>query len=57
MIINIPEDKETPIILGQPFMRTSRCNFDINHDTLTLKVYVDEITLNVLENRKLEEEK
>ncbi|XP_050909186.1 uncharacterized protein LOC127122956 [Lathyrus oleraceus] len=57
VIIYIPEDEETPIILGRPFMRTSRCNFDINHGTLTLKLYDDEITLNMLENRKLEVEK
>ncbi|XP_050919657.1 uncharacterized protein LOC127137219 [Lathyrus oleraceus] len=57
VIIDIPEDEETPIILGQPFMRTSRCNFDIDHGTLALKVYDEEITLNVLKNRKLEVEK
>ncbi|XP_050902867.1 uncharacterized protein LOC127115333 [Lathyrus oleraceus] len=57
MIIDIPEDEETPIILGRPFMRTSRCNSDIDHDTLTLKVYDDKITLNVLKNRRLEVEK
>ncbi|XP_050885497.1 uncharacterized protein LOC127091033 [Lathyrus oleraceus] len=38
VIIDIPEDEDTSIILGRPFMRTSRCNFDIDHDTLTLKV-------------------
>lgn len=43
VIIDIPEDEETPIILGPPFMRTSRCNFDIDHSTLTLKVYDDEV--------------
>lgn len=57
MIIDIPEDEETHIIFGRPFMRISRCNFDIEHGTLTLKVYDDEITLNVLENMKLEVEK
>ncbi|XP_050876048.1 uncharacterized protein LOC127079712 [Lathyrus oleraceus] len=49
VIIDIPEDEETHIILGRPFMRTSQCNFDIDHSTLTLKVYDHEITLNVLE--------
>ncbi|XP_050876360.1 uncharacterized protein LOC127080073 [Lathyrus oleraceus] len=57
VIIDIPENEETPIILGRPLMRTSRCNFNIDHGTLTLKVYDDEITLNVLKNRKLEVEK
>ncbi|XP_050878457.1 uncharacterized protein LOC127082260 [Lathyrus oleraceus] len=53
MIIDILKDEETSIILGRSFMRTSRCNFNIGHGTLTLKVYDDEITLNVLENKKL----
>ncbi|XP_050909369.1 uncharacterized protein LOC127123164 [Lathyrus oleraceus] len=53
VIIDIPEDEVTPIIIGRPFMRTSRCDFDIDHNTLTLKVYDDEITLNVLEILKL----
>ncbi|XP_050876987.1 uncharacterized protein LOC127080734 [Lathyrus oleraceus] len=57
VIIDIHVDEETPIILVRPFMRTSRCNFDIDHGTLTLKVYDDEITLNVLENRELEVER
>ncbi|XP_050890639.1 uncharacterized protein LOC127096060 [Lathyrus oleraceus] len=57
VIIDIPEDEETPIILGRSFLRASRCNFDIDHGTLTLKVYDDEITLNVIENMKLEVEK
>ncbi|XP_050902139.1 uncharacterized protein LOC127111301 [Lathyrus oleraceus] len=57
VIMDIPGDNETPIILGRPFMQTSRCNLDIEHGTLTLKTYVDEITLNVLENRNLEVEK
>ncbi|XP_050891050.1 uncharacterized protein LOC127096535 [Lathyrus oleraceus] len=57
VIMDIPGDKETPSILGRPFKQTSRCNFDKEHGTLTLKVYDDEITLNVLENRKLEVEK
>lgn len=52
VIMDIPEDEETPIILGQPFMQTSRCNFDIEHGTLTLKVYNDEITLNEHDNKK-----
>lgn len=57
VIIDIPEDEETPIILGRPFMQTSRCNFDIDQNALTLKFYDDETTLNVLKNRKLKVEK
>ncbi|XP_050920223.1 uncharacterized protein LOC127137844 [Lathyrus oleraceus] len=57
VVIDIPEDEETPTILGRPFMQTSRFNFDIDQGTLTLKVYDNEVTLNVIENRKLEVEK
>ncbi|XP_050916795.1 uncharacterized protein LOC127131965 [Lathyrus oleraceus] len=35
VIMDIPEDEETPIILGRPFIQTSRCDFNIEHGTLT----------------------
>ena len=36
-IMDIPEDEKAPIILGRPFLFTSRCNFDIDIGNLTLK--------------------
>ena len=51
-ILDIPEDEETPIILRQPFMLTSRCNFDIETGNLTLKSFDKVITLKVLEINK-----
>ncbi|XP_050895576.1 uncharacterized protein LOC127102218 [Lathyrus oleraceus] len=56
VILDIPEDEETPIILGRPFMQTSRCNLDMDQGTLTLKVYDKEITLNFVEYQELEVE-
>src|SRR3954468_737659 len=50
--MDIPEDEETPIILGRPFLRISRCNFDIEKGTLTLKSFEEEITLKVLNTKK-----
>ena len=50
--MDIPEDEETPIILGRPFLLTSRCNFDIEASNLTLKIFDEEITLQVLEIKK-----
>ena len=50
--MDIPEDEETPIFLGRPFMLTSRCNFDIEIGNLTLKLFDEEITLKVLEIKK-----
>src|ERR1051325_461095 len=51
-IMDIPEDEETPIILGQPFLLTSRCNFDIETGNLTLKSLIEEMILQVLEIKK-----
>lgn len=53
----MPEDEETPLILYRPFLLTCRCNIDLKKYTLTLKVYDDELTLDVLENMKQEGEK
>ena len=30
VILDIPENDEAPIILGRPFMQTSRCNLDMD---------------------------
>ena len=51
-IMDIPEDEETPTILGQPFPLTSLWNFDIETGNLTLKLFDEEITLKVLEIKK-----
>src|SRR3954471_20257725 len=51
-IMDIPEDEETPILLGRPFLLTSRCNFDIEKGTLTVKSFDEEVTLKVLEFNK-----
>ncbi|XP_050896387.1 uncharacterized protein LOC127103152 [Lathyrus oleraceus] len=57
VILDIPEDEKTPIILARPFMQTSRCNIDMDQGTLTLKVYDKEITLNTVKNKELGVEK
>ncbi|XP_058783934.1 uncharacterized protein LOC131658682 [Vicia villosa] len=51
-IIDIPEDEATLILLGRPFLLTSRCNFDIGKRTLTVKLFDKEVTLKVLEVKK-----
>src|SRR4051812_19307268 len=51
-IMDIPEDEETPILLGRPFLLTSRCNFDIEKGTLTIKSFNEEVTLKMLEVKK-----
>ncbi|XP_050883473.1 uncharacterized protein LOC127086721 [Lathyrus oleraceus] len=57
VIMDMPENKETPIILGRPFLLTSQCNINVEKCILTIKAYDDKITLDVLENRKHEGEK
>ncbi|CAL5188641.1 unnamed protein product [Lathyrus oleraceus] len=56
VILDIPEDDEAPIILGRPFMHTSRCNLDMDQGTLTLKAHDKGITLNAIEDQELEED-
>ena len=50
--MDISKDEETPIILGRPFLLTSRCNFDIETGNVTIKSFDEEITLKVLEIKK-----
>src|SRR3954471_9902846 len=47
-IMDIPEDEETPILLGRPFLSTGRCNLDIEKGTLILKSFDEEVTLKML---------
>src|SRR3954466_1539146 len=51
-IMDIPEDEETPILLGRPFLSTGRCNLDIEKGTLTLKSFDEEVTLKMLGVKK-----
>ncbi|XP_058725798.1 uncharacterized protein LOC131597101 [Vicia villosa] len=51
-IMDIPEDEETLILLGRPFLLTSRCNFDIEKGTLTMKSFDEEVTLKMLDVKK-----
>ena len=43
------EDKEIPIILGRPFLVTSRAMIDVQRGELILRVYDDEVKFNVFE--------
>lgn len=51
-IMDILEDEETLILLGRPFLLTSRCNIDIKRGTLTMKYFGEEITLKVVDIKK-----
>ncbi|XP_058775841.1 uncharacterized protein LOC131650129 [Vicia villosa] len=47
VILEMPEDEEIPIILGRPFLETGRCLIDIEEGTMTLKVYDEELKIDV----------
>lgn len=47
VILEMPEDEEIPLILGRPFLETGRCLIDIEEGTMTLKVYDEELKIDV----------
>ncbi|XP_058784157.1 uncharacterized protein LOC131658924 [Vicia villosa] len=47
VILEMPEDEEIPIILGRPFLEIERCLIDIEEGTMTLKVYDEELKIDV----------
>lgn len=47
VIIEMPEDEEIPLILGRPFLETGRCLINIEEGTMTLKVYDEELKIDV----------
>ncbi|XP_058784530.1 uncharacterized protein LOC131659340 [Vicia villosa] len=56
VILEMPEDEEIPLILGRPFLETSRCMIDIENGTMTLKVYDEELKINVRNTMKHKED-
>ncbi|XP_050895825.1 uncharacterized protein LOC127102501 [Lathyrus oleraceus] len=47
VILEMPEDEEIPLILGRPFLETGWCMIDIEEGTMTLKVYDEELKIDV----------
>ncbi|XP_050876643.1 uncharacterized protein LOC127080359 [Lathyrus oleraceus] len=47
VILEMPEDEEIPLILGRPFLETGRCVIDIEEGTITLKVYDEELKIDI----------
>ena len=48
-VLDMEEDKEIPIILGRPFLATSRVMIDVQRGELKLRVQDDEVKFNVSE--------
>ncbi|XP_050896704.1 uncharacterized protein LOC127103496 [Lathyrus oleraceus] len=47
VILEMPEDEETPLILGRPFLEMGRYLINIEEGTMTLKVYDVELKIDV----------
>ncbi|XP_050916625.1 uncharacterized protein LOC127131754 [Lathyrus oleraceus] len=46
-VLEMPEDEEISLILGRPFLETGRCLINIEEGTMTLKVYDEELKIDV----------
>ncbi|XP_050919717.1 uncharacterized protein LOC127137290 [Lathyrus oleraceus] len=49
-------DEEIPMILGRPFLETGRCLIDIEEGMMTLKVYDEELKIDVRNTMKYKDE-
>ncbi|XP_050877395.1 uncharacterized protein LOC127081156 [Lathyrus oleraceus] len=47
VILEMPEDEEIPLILGRPLLETGKCLINIEERTMTLKVYDEELKIDV----------
>ncbi|XP_050877139.1 uncharacterized protein LOC127080891 [Lathyrus oleraceus] len=47
IILEMPEDEENPLILWRPFLETGRCLINIKEGTMALKVYDEELKIDV----------
>ncbi|XP_050896758.1 uncharacterized protein LOC127103550 [Lathyrus oleraceus] len=52
VILEMLEDEEIPLILGRPFLETGRCVINIEEGTMMLKVYDEEVRINVRNTMK-----
>ncbi|KAJ9552673.1 hypothetical protein OSB04_016718 [Centaurea solstitialis] len=52
VILDYEADRETPIILGRPFLATGRTLIDVQKGELTMRVHDQEVTFNVFKSLK-----
>ena len=53
IILDMEEDKEIPIILGRPFLTTSRAMIDVQKGEVKLRALGDGVNFNVFQPMKL----
>ncbi|XP_050919721.1 uncharacterized protein LOC127137293 [Lathyrus oleraceus] len=56
VILEMTEDEETPLILGRPFLETGRCLINIEEGTMTLKVYDEELKIDIRNTMKYKDD-
>ncbi|XP_050915842.1 uncharacterized protein LOC127130933 [Lathyrus oleraceus] len=56
VILEMPKDEEIPLILGRPFLETGRCLINIEEGTMTLKVYDEELKIDVRNTMKYKDD-
>ena len=52
VVLDIEEDREIPLILGQPFLATSKALIDVHSGNLTLRVNDKEVYFNIYHTMK-----
>jgi len=52
VIMDIKEDSEVPLILGRPFMKTTKVIIDIDNGKLKVRVQDDEVNFDMFEALK-----
>ncbi|XP_058010230.1 uncharacterized protein LOC131183748 [Hevea brasiliensis] len=57
VVLDMVEDKEVPLILGRPFLATSKALIDVHKGTLTFRVGHEEVKFNVSSTSKVSMEK
>ncbi|XP_058774826.1 uncharacterized protein LOC131649098 [Vicia villosa] len=56
VVLEMPEDEQIPLISGRPFLETGRCMIDMEGGTMTLKVYDEELKIDVRDTMKFRDE-
>jgi len=52
VIVDMDEDRDVPIILGRPFMKTARMMIDIDDGLMKVRVQDEEVAFNLFEAKK-----
>lgn len=52
VVVDMDEDRDVPLILGRPFMKTAQMMIDIDDGLMKVRVQDEEVTLNLFEAMK-----